>query len=69
MVKERANKLLSFFINNFHLKEELKWKKKEIVVEETTKEVEELEVQTTFNEDGMDILVEDGEIENECKND
>lgn len=43
--------------------------KKEIVVEETTKEVEELEVQTTFNEDGMDILVEDGEIENEYKND
>ena len=42
---------------------------KEIVVEETTKEVEELEVQTTFNEDVMDILVEDGEIENEYKND
>ena len=42
---------------------------KEIVVEETTKEVEELEVQTTFNEDGMYILVEDGEIENEYKND
>lgn len=42
---------------------------KEIVVEETTKEVEELEVQTTFNEDGMNILVEDGEIENEYKND
>lgn len=42
---------------------------KEIVVEKTTKEVEELEVQTTFNEDGMDILVEDGEIENEYKND
>lgn len=42
---------------------------KEIVVEETTKEVEELEIQTTFNEDGMDILVEDGEIENEYKND
>lgn len=42
---------------------------KEIVVEETTKEVEELEVQITFNEDGMDILVEDGEIENEYKND
>lgn len=42
---------------------------KEIVVEETTKEVEELEVQTTFNEDGMDILVEDGEIKNEYKND
>ena len=30
---------------------------KEIVVEETTKEVEELEVQTTFNEDGMDFLL------------
>lgn len=42
---------------------------KKIVVEETTKEVEELEVQTIFNEDGMDILVEDGEIENEYKND
>lgn len=42
---------------------------KEIVVEETTKEVEELEVQTTFNEDGIDILVEGGEIENEYKND
>lgn len=42
---------------------------KEIVVEETTKDVEELEVQTTFNEDGMDVLVEDGEIENEYKND
>ena len=42
---------------------------KEIAVEETTKEVEELEVQTTFNEDGVDILVEDGEIENEYKND
>lgn len=42
---------------------------KEIVVEETTKEFEKLEVQTTFNEDGMDILVEDGEIENEYKND
>ncbi len=43
---------------------------KEVVVEETTKEeVEELEVQTTFNEDGIDILVEDGEVENEYKND
>ena len=42
---------------------------KEVVVEETTKEeVEELEVQTTFNEDGIDILVEDGEVENEYKN-
>ena len=43
---------------------------KEGVVEETTnEEVEELEVQTTFNEDGIDILVEDGEVENEYKND
>lgn len=25
---------------------------------------EELEVQTTFNEDGLDILVEDGTVEN-----
>lgn len=42
---------------------------KEVVVEETTnEEVEELEVQTTFNEDGIDILVEDGEVENEYKN-
>lgn len=40
---------------------------KKVVVEETTNE--ELEVQSTFNEDGMDILVEDGEIENEYKND
>lgn len=40
---------------------------KEVVVEETTNE--ELEVQSTFNEDGLDILVEDGEIENEYKND
>lgn len=37
---------------------------KEVVVEETT---EELEVQTTFNEDGLDVLVEDGTIENENK--
>lgn len=42
---------------------------KEVVVEETTKEVEELEVQTTFNEDDLNVLVEDGEIENEYKND
>lgn len=27
--------------------------------------VEELEVQTTFNEDGLNILVEDGKIENQ----
>ena len=43
---------------------------KEVVVKETTnEEIEELEVQTTFNEDGIDILVEDGEVENEYKND
>lgn len=42
---------------------------KEVVVEKTTKEVEELEVQTTFNEDDLNVLVEDGEIENEYKND
>lgn len=35
---------------------------KELVVKETTNE--ELEVQTIFNEDGLDILVEDGTIEN-----
>lgn len=28
----------------------------------------ELEVQTTFNEDGIDILVEEGDVENEDKN-
>ena len=33
----------------------------EKIVEEIN---EELEVQTTFNEDGLDVLVEDGEIEN-----
>lgn len=33
---------------------------------ENEKEV--LEVQTTFNEDGIDILVEEGEVENEHKN-
>lgn len=40
--------------------------KKEKVVEQTTNEqkVEELEIQTTFNEDGIDILVEDGIVEN-----
>ena len=31
------------------------------IVEENT----ELEIQTTFNEDGLDVLVEDGTIENE----
>jgi hypothetical protein len=46
-------------------------KEEEKIVEET-KEVEEviveneeeLEVQTTFNEDGIDVLVEDGTVEN-----
>jgi hypothetical protein len=40
--------------------------KKEKVVEKTTNEqnIEELEIQTTFNEDGIDILVEDGIVEN-----
>lgn len=33
---------------------------------ENEKEI--LEVQTTFNEDGIDILVEEGEVENEYKN-
>lgn len=40
--------------------------KKEKAVEQTTNEqnVEELEIQTTFNEDGIDVLVEDGIVEN-----
>lgn len=40
--------------------------KKENVVEKTTVEqnVEELEIQTTFNDDGIDVLVEDGIVEN-----
>ena len=40
--------------------------KKEKVVEQTTNEqnVEELEIQTTFNEDGIDVLAEDGIVEN-----
>jgi uncharacterized coiled-coil protein SlyX len=40
--------------------------KKEKVVEKTTNEqnIEELEIQTTFNEDGIDVLVEDGIVEN-----
>jgi uncharacterized coiled-coil protein SlyX len=40
--------------------------KKEKVVEKTTNEqnIEELEIQTTFNEDRIDILVEDGIVEN-----
>lgn len=31
---------------------------------ENEEKIEELEVQNTFNEDGLNILVEDGEIEN-----
>ena len=27
------------------------------------------DIQTTFNEDDLKTLIEDGEIENECKND
>lgn len=40
--------------------------KKEKVVEQMTNEqnVEELEIQTTFNEDGIDVLVDDGIVEN-----
>ena len=40
--------------------------KKEKVVKQTTNEqnVKELEIQTTFNEDGIDVLVEDGIVEN-----
>lgn len=40
--------------------------KKEKVVEKTTNEqnIEELEIQTTFNEDRIDVLVEDGIVEN-----
>lgn len=42
---------------------------KNLIVEETTNndEVTE-EIQNTFNEDGLEILVEDGEVENEYKN-
>ena len=35
--------------------------------EKIEKEIE--EIQTTFNEDGMDVLVEDGSVENEYKDD
>lgn len=46
---------------------------KETVTEEVTEEVveeiptEEVEIQTTFNEDSMDVLCEDADIENEEK--
>ncbi len=40
----------------------------EKIVESTIEEqTEELEVQSTFNEDGLDILVEEGSVENEYK--
>lgn len=38
------------------------------VLEEVQNEVLEEEVQTTFNEDGLDVLVEEGSVENEYKN-
>lgn len=38
------------------------------VLEEVQTEVLEEEVQTTFNEDGLDVLVEEGSVENEYKN-
>lgn len=42
---------------------------KDLTVEETTNNDEVIEeIQNTFNEDGLEILVEDGEIENEYKN-
>lgn len=42
---------------------------KDLIVEETTNNHEVIEeIQNTFNEDGLEILVEDGEIENEYKN-
>lgn len=31
---------------------------------ENEEKIEELDVQTTFNEDGIEALIEDGEIEN-----
>lgn len=38
--------------------------KKEEVTEQVTENVEIEEVQNTFNEDSIDILVEEGEVEN-----
>lgn len=52
-------------------KEEINKEVTEEVMVETTEVTEEIpedvELQTTFNEDGLDILVEEGEIENEYK--
>ena len=41
---------------------------KETVVEEVVEETtEEMEVQTTFNQDNLEVLVEEGVVENEYK--
>lgn len=41
---------------------------KETVVEEVVEETtEEMEVQTTFNQDSLEVLVEEGVVENEYK--
>lgn len=40
---------------------------KKEVLEEVQESIE--EVQTTFNTDGLDVLVEEGSVENEYKND
>ena len=42
---------------------------KETVVEEVVEETtEDMEVQTTFNQDSLEVLVEEGVVENEYKN-
>lgn len=35
-------------------------------MEEKQMTIDDIEVQTTFNEDPIEVLVEDGEIENVC---
>lgn len=41
---------------------------KETVVEEVVEETtEDMEVQTTFNQDNLEVLVEEGVVENEYK--
>lgn len=35
-------------------------------MEEKQLTIDDLEVQTTFNEDPIDVLVEEGEVENVC---
>lgn len=54
----KTSNLRRFFI--FPKKEDGNMENKEII-----ENVE--EVQTTFNEDGLDVLVEDGNVENETK--